>query len=342
MLIGDDDEKKVIVNPNLSICFYCKPTQTNAWHSMNNPYPTHTLHYDGRTGSLYRIWLLNMLLNIPTLGIYSFWGKTRMRRYIASCYQLLGDRFEYTGTGKEMFLGFLKALPIIIAIYIPILVWPVENHPWVAVFFVIAIALFFVATYAAMRYRMSRTTWRGIRGELGGSAWEYGLKLFGLMIVAFGTLLILMPYVTVWGHRYMVRHAKFGNVQANFDGDWKPLMPTWIICLLLLIPTLTLSRFWYQAKMLRYLFGHTTIGGIRLKHTATPGNLMRLKIINGLLLAFTFGLATPYIIQRNMRYFADNVQLVGHLESQLIGQAQQRPGAIGEGVDAGGVDAAFL
>ena len=57
--------------------------------------------YDGRLGELYWIFIKNILLMIPTLTIWRFWGKTRMRRYLWSHTSLAGDRFEYTGTGGE-------------------------------------------------------------------------------------------------------------------------------------------------------------------------------------------------------------------------------------------------
>lgn len=66
--------------------------------------------YDGRLGELYVLFIKNLLLTIITLGIYRFWAKTRVRRYLWSHTSLFGDRFEYTGTGKELFLGFLIAL----------------------------------------------------------------------------------------------------------------------------------------------------------------------------------------------------------------------------------------
>ena len=63
--------------------------------------------YDGRLGELYWIFIKNLLLSIITLGIFRFWGKTRIRRYLWSHTSLAGDRFEYTGTGGELFIGFI-------------------------------------------------------------------------------------------------------------------------------------------------------------------------------------------------------------------------------------------
>ena len=55
-----------------------------------------------------------------TFGLYRFWARTRLRRYIWSSIKPGGDSFEYTGTGLEKFLGFLIAL-VVIMVYSGIL-----------------------------------------------------------------------------------------------------------------------------------------------------------------------------------------------------------------------------
>ncbi|MGI9462570.1 MAG: DUF898 family protein, partial [Aestuariivirgaceae bacterium] len=55
------------------------------------------------------LWLSikNFLLTLVTLTIYRFWGKTHVRRHIWSNVAINGEALEYTGTGKELFFGFL-------------------------------------------------------------------------------------------------------------------------------------------------------------------------------------------------------------------------------------------
>ena len=61
----------------------------------------------GSPWSLTGLSFLNFLLSVVTLGIYSFWGKTEVRKRIWSSVRLNGEPLVYTGTGKELFLGFL-------------------------------------------------------------------------------------------------------------------------------------------------------------------------------------------------------------------------------------------
>ena len=87
--------------------------------SENNTGQTNSFEYDAKVGQIYKIWIVNVLLSIITLGIYRFWGKTRVRRYLTSSFSLHKDRFEYTGHGGELFWGFVKALFLILIVSIP-------------------------------------------------------------------------------------------------------------------------------------------------------------------------------------------------------------------------------
>ena len=66
--------------------------------------------FHGTGGTLFGIHIVNTLLTIVTLGVYYFWAKTRLRRYLFSQTEIEGDRFAYHGTGRELLLGTLKAV----------------------------------------------------------------------------------------------------------------------------------------------------------------------------------------------------------------------------------------
>src|SRR5258708_24979183 len=100
------------------------------------------------------------------LGSYRFWAKPRMRRYIWSQVVVGGQGFEYTGTGKELLFGFLKALVVLVPPLILLgIIELVLDDPWSSlvrgVQYVALVLLFVAGSYAARRYRMSRTRWGG-------------------------------------------------------------------------------------------------------------------------------------------------------------------------------------
>lgn len=67
---------------------------------------THRIAYDGQTGQVYKIWLLNIVMNIFTLGIYSFWGKTRLRQYVAVHSNSIKTALNTPEQGKSFLSGF--------------------------------------------------------------------------------------------------------------------------------------------------------------------------------------------------------------------------------------------
>jgi uncharacterized membrane protein YjgN (DUF898 family) len=167
--------------------------------------PRERIVEDGRFGDLFVLFIINMLLGVLTLGLYRFWGKTRIRKYIWSRMSLRGDRFEYSGRGMELFLGFVFALLVFGPPFLGFFAWiyfdpppqmpepgetgalspDQEAHLTLVIIAGIGLSVvgsyfIHVATYAAYRYRLSRTAWRGIRGSVGGSAWLYGLLAFAM------------------------------------------------------------------------------------------------------------------------------------------------------------------
>src|SRR5215470_15846849 len=66
--------------------------------------------FQGDGPVLFGLYVQNILLSIVTLGIYWFWGKVRIRQYLYGQVALEGGTFSYLGQGKELFIGWLKAI----------------------------------------------------------------------------------------------------------------------------------------------------------------------------------------------------------------------------------------
>ena len=65
------------------------------------------LHFSGKGSEYFKIWIVNVLLTIITIGIYYPWAKVRNRRYFYANTNLANRNFEYHATGKQLLLGFL-------------------------------------------------------------------------------------------------------------------------------------------------------------------------------------------------------------------------------------------
>lgn len=186
--------------------------------------------YDGKLGELYAIYLRHLALMIVTLGWSRFWGRTRLRRYLWNHFAILGDRFEYRGRGIELFVGFVLVL-LILGCWAG-LVWlfwhfvlekrALPGFGLIDLFYLsvafIGFPLAYVGQYAGLRYRLSRTRWRGIRGSLGGSAWAYGAIAALLNAANAMTLRLMTPLVSVNLARPRLSNAGIGTQRLEFAG----------------------------------------------------------------------------------------------------------------------------
>ncbi len=186
--------------------------------------------YDGRLGELYAIYLRHLALMLVTFGWSRFWGRTRIRRYVWNHLSVLGDRFEYRGRGRELMIGFLLALLLIAAwaglMYV---VWiyvfhekPFASFGMFDIFslsvFLIGFPLAYVGHYAGLRYKLSRTRWRGIRCGMAGSAWHYGVIATFLHFANASTAYLLTPVVSVNLARPRIVNARVGTQGFVFAG----------------------------------------------------------------------------------------------------------------------------
>jgi uncharacterized membrane protein YjgN (DUF898 family) len=177
--------------------------------------PVTRVFYHGKAGKLMRLHIANLFLNIVTLGIYSFWGKTRIRKYMTSHMVLGKDRLEYTGTGKELMFGMLKAIFILGPLFALVAfgaALPLVQFLAIPVMF----GMIYTAVYLALRYRLSRTRWRSIRFSLGGSAWRY-LKISSIRAfmnaITFG---FAIPKSDLMKWAYIADNMKFGDMPFTF------------------------------------------------------------------------------------------------------------------------------
>lgn len=167
---------------------------------------------------------------IVTLGWSRFWGRTRIRRYLWNHFAILDDRLEYRGRGMELMIGFLLALLMLAAwgglMY---LAWiyvfhekPFANFGLFDIFSLsvalIGFPLAYVGHYAGLRYRLSRTRWRGIRCGMAGSAWRYGALATFLTFANAFTGQMLTPVVSVNLARPRIANARVGSLAFVFAG----------------------------------------------------------------------------------------------------------------------------
>ncbi len=187
--------------------------------------------HDGAAATLAPIVIVNTVLNIVTLSTYRFWAKTRVRQYLWDQTSLNGDRLEYTGTGKELFYGFLIVFVLVLmplsgaSSALGLLL--TEDHPlYSASYFALFVLVWFligVARYRARRYRLGRTQWRGIRAAQTGSSALFGAKTLGFYALLPLTLGWTYPWQNMRLMSQMMNNTWFGDRRFTFEGPAGPL-----------------------------------------------------------------------------------------------------------------------
>ena len=199
------------------------------------------VRYEGRPG-LVRLLSANFFLTLITVGIYRFWAATRLRRYLWSNIRIGGDGLEYTGTGRELFLGFLIAMAVLaplsivyivayrLALGSPGLAATIQSIYFIALFIFLQVALF-----RSRRYRLSRTTWRGIYAGQTGSTWHYLGLFLGYGLLTLVTLGLALPWMQIALARYKLDNTTFGNRTIHIEAKGSPLFWRWLVVMVLAV-----------------------------------------------------------------------------------------------------------
>lgn len=208
-----------------------------------------------------RLVVRNLLLTLVTLGVYRFWARTNLRRLIWSGTTVGGDPLAYTGRGRELFVGFLVALvvmlPALIVINILTGLIPPTDFALLAVAYAVIGLVFgllgILARYHSRRYMLTRTSWRGLRAgqdaTLGGyfraHAWPW---------IATGlTLGLAAPWAAARTYAYRMAHTHIGTgrfaAAPRAAALWGPYLPFWAVLLAATVTfTLFFGPFWVYGQ----------------------------------------------------------------------------------------------
>jgi uncharacterized membrane protein YjgN (DUF898 family) len=192
----------------------------------------------------------NFVLRILTFGIHHFWGKTEVRKRIWSSIRFNGEPLVYTGTGRELFTGFLIVfaliiLPVMLATFGAVFLFGPEStlmRVFQASLYIGFVMLTGIAIYRAQRYRLNRTRWRGIRAGLTGSSLRYGWTHFWTLLLIPLTLGWISPWRATRLQRIVTNDMRFGDRKFTFSGRPGPLYKSyalfWALTALLVVVTL--------------------------------------------------------------------------------------------------------
>ena len=205
--------------------------------------------FTGTTREYFGIWIVNVLLTILTLGIYSAWAKVRRQRYFYGNTWLAGASFEYHARPMQILIGRIIVLALLVIYNLALQFGPPIVGGLIAVAFIFAIPWFVMR---GLRFGARVTSYRNVRfdftGTYGGGFLAY---LLGAAVV-YGSGGILAPLASQWMWGYSLGHLRYGDRPFKCEPRLEKLYGQWWLPALVLVVGMIVLVF--IAVALIYLF----------------------------------------------------------------------------------------
>jgi uncharacterized membrane protein YjgN (DUF898 family) len=302
------------------------------------------------TGTEYfRIWLVNVILSIVTLGIYSPWAKVRRKQYFYGSTRMQGASFEYLADPVKI----LKGRAIVVAVLI---VQSIVSRLIPVVGIVFSLAFVVVLPWLVVRslaFNARNSALRNIRFGFDGTVGE-AAKVFILWpIVAVLTLGILTPYVYFRQKKFVAGNSSYGTTRFTFTataGEYYRLFFGAFIPIVIGIAVIAASGFlfppaavllvivlylylfaYFSAKTTNLCFNSSQLALHRLEANLKVKEYVVLVLTNSVGIALTLGLFHPWAKVRTLRYKLKHLKLIasGDLDN-FIAKEQDQVSALGE------------
>src|SRR5450631_315303 len=170
------------------------------------------LHFTGRGAEYFGIWIVNLLLTVVTVVIYSSWAKVRRLQYFYRHTEVAGSSFDFHGSPVRILIGRLIALGMLIAYNLSV---RLQSRLTLLVIVGLALVMPWLIRNS-FRFRLYNTSWRGtrfhFRGAVGGAYRVFLLNGFLTLI----TLYLMAPFMHQRLKAYQHNNSWFGRTQCSF------------------------------------------------------------------------------------------------------------------------------
>ena len=181
--------------------------------------------FTGTAREYFGIWIVNVLLTVLTLGIYSAWAKVRRQRYFYGNTHLAGSSFEYHARPLQILFGRIIVLLVLLAYNFAANVYPIAALVLTPLF--ILATPFFVMR--GLRFNARVTSYRNVRFDFSGGYWG-ALKAYVLGgLITWLTLGILAPIASRWMWRYLLDNTSYGGRPVSSQPDLGAMYGQWLL-----------------------------------------------------------------------------------------------------------------
>lgn len=199
-------------------------TRDNASHIL-------PFQFTGKTGEYFRIWIVNIMLTIVTLGAYSAWAKVRNKRYFYGNTLVDGSSFEYLASPVAILKGRMIALGVFLVYYVSVTFVPVSEPVFILAF----IAGLPWLVVRALMFNARNSALRNIRFDFRSDYMEAAKVYIGIPLLIILTLGLAYPYFAYRQNEFVVSSSRFGTTGFDFDAGAKNFYTIYLKALGLLL-----------------------------------------------------------------------------------------------------------
>ncbi len=332
------------------------------------------IEFTGTARDYFGIWIVNVLLTLATLGIYSAWAKVRRLTYFRNNTKIAGYGFSYHATGLQIFKGRLVAFVILLTLSL------VANfQPLVAIF--VWSGILFLTPWllnSSLKFNARMTSYRNVRFNWHGTYWKSFWWLVIAPLVGLLSLGLLTPLFSKHYYRYFASQHSYGTTRFQSDptaGSYYlafllgVILPTAVlgslitalvllipfeirsspefIPLVFLLPVIMLATAVFSMSFIyRVLCRNIMVKTLTLSEVMEfnsdihPGRFIWISLSNLVAVVVTIGLLLPWATVRIYRYLAECTQTRIHGDmNQFVDDARVLQSSFGqEFADFEGID----
>ena len=173
--------------------------------------------FTGSARDYFGIWIVNTLLKIVTLGIYTAWAKVRQRRYFYGNTRLNNTVFEYLADPLALFKGWLIA-----AVFFLLYSVGTKVSPFLSI--ALGVAFFLGMPWLIVRSRifnLRNSAHRNIRFTFTPNYREAYVAFAGIPFLVPFTLGLIAPYMIYRQKKFFVENSGYGRTRCTFDATVK-------------------------------------------------------------------------------------------------------------------------
>ena len=185
--------------------------------------------FQGKASEYFGIWIVNLLLSLVTLGIYSAWAKVRRKKYFYNNTLIDNVGFDYHAKPISILKGRLIAVAFFVGYSMSASINPFLPGIFLIIFF---LALPWLVVRGSV-FNARNTSHRGLRFDFIGTLGQAAKVFIALPMLFLPTLGLIMPYVAHQKSQFIVNNHRFGLSQFDMQPVVKKYYKVYFIVMIL-------------------------------------------------------------------------------------------------------------